>query len=79
MVNYVAGQRVDIKENEEFEITCKVSNAKPKADIVWYRNDIRFQTGTYLSGICAAGGTGYINNNSPLNMHKYTYIELYTI
>jgi hypothetical protein len=45
VVGHRAGSRIDIRENEEVEITCKVANAKPKADIVWYRKDSRFVTG----------------------------------
>ena len=46
IVDHPAGSRVKIRENEEVELTCKVSNAKPKADIVWYRKDSQFVTGT---------------------------------
>ncbi len=49
IVGYSAGQRVDIKENEELELTCKVANAKPKANIVWYRNNARFTVCKYHS------------------------------
>ena len=49
IVDHPAGSRVKIRENEEVELTCKVSNAKPKADIVWYRKDSQFVTGkTYF-------------------------------
>ena len=27
---------------QELELTCKVSNAKPKAEVVWYRRGSRF-------------------------------------
>ena len=45
IVDHPAGSRVKIRENEEVELTCKVANAKPKADIVWYRKDSQFVTG----------------------------------
>ena len=45
IVGFTPGSRVKIRENEEVELTCKVSNAKPKADIVWYRKDSQFVTG----------------------------------
>ena len=45
IVGHPSGSRVKIRENEEVELTCKVSNAKPKADIVWYRKDSQFVTG----------------------------------
>lgn len=44
IVGQRAGSRIDIRENEEVEITCKVANAKPKAHIIWYRKDSRFVT-----------------------------------
>ena len=42
MVGYSSGQRIDIRENEEFELTCKVSNAKPVAQISWYRDNVKY-------------------------------------
>ena len=45
MVGYSSGQRIDIRENEEFELTCKVSNAKPVAEISWYRNNVKYDAG----------------------------------
>ena len=47
IVGHQAGSRVDIRENEEVELTCKVANAKPKADIVWFRKDSQFVTGKF--------------------------------
>ncbi len=49
IVGHRAGSRIDIRENEEVEVTCKVQNAKPKASIVWYRKDSRFVTGKQFS------------------------------
>ena len=45
MVGYSTGQRIDIRENEEFELTCKVSNAKPVAEISWYRDNVKYDAG----------------------------------
>ena len=44
IVGHQAGSRVEIRENEEVELTCKVANAKPKAEIVWFRKDSQFVT-----------------------------------
>ena len=44
-MGYSTGQRIDIRENEEFELTCKVSNAKPKAEIAWYRDSVKYDAG----------------------------------
>lgn len=48
IVGHPPGSRVKIKENEEVELTCKVANAKPKADIVWFRKDSQFVTGELI-------------------------------
>ena len=45
ILNHVSGSRIDVKENEEVEIACKVSNAKPKARINWFRNNVAFNPG----------------------------------
>lgn len=47
IVDHPSGSRVKIRENEEVTLTCKVANAKPKADIVWYRKDSQFVTGLW--------------------------------
>lgn len=39
------GSRIPIKENEELELQCKVANAKPKANIMWYRRGSLFNPG----------------------------------
>lgn len=46
IMNHLSGSRIDIKENAEVEISCKVSNAKPRAGIIWYRNNVAFNPGT---------------------------------
>ena len=45
ILNHLSDSRIEVKENEEVEITCKVSNAKPKARINWYRNNVSFNPG----------------------------------
>ena len=45
ILNHLSGSRIEIKENEEVEIACKVSNAKPRARILWYRNNVAFNPG----------------------------------
>ena len=51
MVGYSTGQRIDIRENEEFELTCKVSNAKPVAEISWYRDNVKYDAGEVFSEV----------------------------
>jgi hypothetical protein len=36
---------VEVGEHEEVELACRVSNAKPRADVVWYRNNVEFDPG----------------------------------
>ncbi len=41
-------QQIDINENEEFELECIVKDAKPEAQIVWFKNSSRFSGGEKL-------------------------------
>ena len=40
-----SGSRLEVKENEEVELRCQVDNARPKANIVWYRQSEEFKAG----------------------------------
>ena len=75
IVDHPAGSRVKIRENEEVELTCKVSNAKPKADIVWYRKDSQFVTGTCKIALV----TKYVTKKqfSPMNKKIPNVISLF--
>ena len=44
----LSGTRLEVRENEEVELTCVVRDAKPKATIVWYRRNTEFYTGTFV-------------------------------
>ena len=44
----LSGTRLEVKENEEVELTCVVHDAKPKATIVWYKQNTEFYTGTFV-------------------------------
>merc|ERR1719300_2253552 len=44
-MNHHTGSKIEVKENEEIEISCKVSNARPRAGIVWYRTNISLNPG----------------------------------
>ena len=44
----LSGTRLEVKENEEVELTCVVHDAKPKATVVWYRQNTEFYTGTFV-------------------------------
>ena len=45
MLNHPSGARLEVKEHEEVELACRVSNAKPTAAIIWYRNNVAFNPG----------------------------------
>ena len=45
ILNHLSGSRIEVAENEEVEISCKVSNAKPRARINWFRNNVAFNPG----------------------------------
>lgn len=51
----LSGTRLEVKENEEVELTCVVHDAKPKATIVWYKQNTEFYTGTF---VCQQAVTG---------------------
>ena len=39
------GSRLKIQENEMVELKCVVLDAKPKAQIIWFRENSEFVTG----------------------------------
>ena len=45
IIGHRSGSRIDVREHEELELKCRVSNSKPKANIIWYRKDSRYVTG----------------------------------
>ena len=42
------GSRLTIRENEAVELRCVVHDAKPKATIVWFRENTEFITGRII-------------------------------
>ena len=40
LVGQGEGARLERRENERVEVTCKVWNARPAAEIVWLRNNV---------------------------------------
>ena len=55
----LSGTRLEVRENEEVELTCVVRDAKPKATVVWYRQNTEFYTGTY-----------YVSQPAPLSTSR---------
>ena len=44
-----SGSRLEVRENEEVELRCIVHDAKPKANVVWYRQNAQYNTGEKCS------------------------------
>ena len=42
-----SGSRLSVRENEMVELKCLVYNAKPKAHIVWFRENAEFYSGKF--------------------------------
>nr|CAH7753210.1 unnamed protein product [Callosobruchus chinensis] len=40
ILDHVHNSKIEIKENQEFHLECRVRNAKPAAKIVWYRGNV---------------------------------------
>lgn len=47
MVNHTGNSKIEIRENEEFQLECLVKNSKPVAKIVWYRGQVELKLGNY--------------------------------
>ncbi|KAL1124765.1 hypothetical protein AAG570_001386, partial [Ranatra chinensis] len=43
MVNHSPNSKIEIKENEEFQLECLVKNSKPAAKIIWYRGHVELK------------------------------------
>ncbi len=56
IVGQRSGSRVEKRENEKVEVACKVSNAKPAAEVAWFRNNVPFNPGkgAHRAGLLAA-------------------------
>ena len=37
LVGYEAEEELVVREEEEVELVCRVHNARPRPDIIWYR------------------------------------------
>lgn len=49
MVNHTGNSKIEIRENEEFQLECLVKNSKPVAKIVWYRGQVELKLGNYVN------------------------------
>jgi len=45
---YAHSSKVEVRENQDLTLKCIVSNAKPAAQIVWYRKNVEYKGGMCL-------------------------------
>jgi hypothetical protein len=45
LVGYTAEEELVVREEQEVELVCRVHNARPRPDIIWYRGDQEFVAG----------------------------------
>lgn len=44
---YSHNAKVEVRENQDLTLKCVVSNAKPAAQIIWYRGNIEYKPGKF--------------------------------
>ena len=49
LVGYEAEEELVVREEEEVELVCRVHNARPRPDIIWYRGGEEFVSGGFSS------------------------------
>lgn len=49
ILDHPSHSKIEIKENQEFHLECRVKNAKPAAKIVWYRGNVELNIREYTS------------------------------
>lgn len=45
---YGPSSKVEVRENQDLTLTCIVSDAKPAAQIQWFRNNVEIKNGKYV-------------------------------
>lgn len=45
---YGPNSKVEVRENQDLTLTCIVSDAKPAAQIQWFRNNVEMKTGNNI-------------------------------
>ena len=48
LVGYEAEEKLVVREEEEVELVCRVHNARPRPDIIWYRGGEEFVSGGHI-------------------------------
>lgn len=70
IMDHPTNSKIEIKENQEFTLECRVRNAKPAAKIVWYRGNVELNIRKYLAYGCfkvQSGSTACHNQQSKDN------------
>ena len=47
LVGYEAEEELVVRKEEEVELVCRVHNARPRPDIIWYRGGEEFVSGEF--------------------------------
>ena len=47
LVGYKEEEELVVREEEEVELVCRVHNARPRPDIIWYRGGEEFVSGEH--------------------------------
>ena len=47
LVGYEAEEELVVRKEEEVELVCRVHNARPRPDIIWYRGGKEFVAGGF--------------------------------
>ena len=48
LLGYKSDSELIVREEEEVELVCRIHNARPRPDIIWYLGDQEF-----IKGICS--------------------------
>ena len=48
LVGYKEEEELVVREEEEVELVCRVHDARPRPDIIWYRGDEEFIAGAHI-------------------------------
>lgn len=43
--------KVEVRENQDLTLTCTVADAKPAAQIQWFRSNVEYKPGKCMCGV----------------------------
>uniref|UniRef100_W8ASK6 Nephrin n=2 Tax=Ceratitis capitata TaxID=7213 RepID=W8ASK6_CERCA len=64
---YAHNSKVEVRENQDLSLNCVVGNAKPAAQIIWYRGNVEFQQGQRVDKVEETSSKRY-TTKSTLNI-----------